>query len=364
LLARALYNQLPSKPPAPLEAVIDGSVKTGTNLEPVKQWCYEASRAIVEQGKAIPARLQERLSLKQENGQAALIPKTSSHHWFDHLIKAIEDHITTIEAEWDAIMESCMPPLEIFSVAYQSEDLIRLGSRFNQVYTSALPWAKSRRNVDHRISIEDALELARQRSTAYLVEASPDDESTQHLILLAAAAYYYANPAHSGKDESIWQRGPQAVDGTRLDGIAQQTIQALRGIGILSELTQLENGSIVRYPGARQIATPQHPIKIVGVWFNYWRFTAAHRGLDVPERMQEVSDEDEQWAKTEVEHLANTKFRGMTLKIRHEDGRAVAYTPQGNIFGYIAKAHTNDVAERITLRFSRSRDGNYLSVIS
>jgi hypothetical protein len=154
------------------------------------------------------------------------------------------------------------------------------------------------------------------------------------------------------------------VDGTRLDGIAQQTIQALRDIGVLSELTQLENGSIVRYPGARQIATPQRPIKIVGVWFNFWRFTAAHRGLDVPERMQEVSDEDEQWAKTEVEHLANTKFRGMTLKIRHENGRAVAYTPQGNIFGYIAKAHTNDVAEQITLRFSRSRDGNYLSVVS
>jgi len=54
----------------------------------------------------------------------------------------------------------------------------------------------------------------------------------------------------------------------------------------------------------------------------------------------------------------------MTLNIRHENGRAVVYTPQGNIFGYIAKAHTNDVAEQITLRFSRSRDGNYLSVIS
>lgn len=158
--------------------------------------------------------------------------------------------------------------------------------------------------------------------------------------------------------------GPRAVDGTRLDGIAQMMIEALREIGVLDSLTQLASGTIVRYPGARQIPIPQQAIKIVGVWFNYWRFTAAYRGLPVPERMQGVSEADEQWAKDEVELLANTRFKDMTLAIHHEEGRAIAYTKRGNIFGYIAKEFTNDVGDQITLRFSLCRDGNYLTVIA
>ena len=362
LLARALYNQLPSTPPAPLEDVIDGSVKTGTNLDPVKQWCYTATKAMIEQGKAIPARLQDRLALPREPGQPSLVPETSANHWFDHLIAAIEHHITFIEGERNAIMQRCLPPIAVFSAAYQSDELLRLGARFNQLYTSQLPWINATRMVDRGLSIEDALALARQRSTDYLVDVSQDDARTQRRILLAAVAHYYSNPNHVGKDESVWQLGPKAIDGTRLDGIAQMMIAALREVGVLAELTQLENGHIVRYPGARQIAIPQPPIKIVGVWFNYWRFTAARRGQAVPERMQAVDDADEQWAKSEVKRLANTRFKGMTLDIRHENGRAIATTQQGNIFGYIAKEHTHQVAAQITLRFSICRDGNYLSI--
>lgn len=364
LLARVLYNQLPANPPAPLEDVIDGSVKTGTDLEPVKVWCYKASRAIVEQGKPIPMRLQDRLSLKDEKGQVPLIPLSSENHWFDRLIAAIEQHISFIESERDAIMRRCMPPIAVFNAAYQSKEMLQLGARFNQLYTSRLPWAKSKRRMDRGIEIEDVLELARQRSTTYLSEASDEDARTQYRILIAAVAHYYSNPQHVGKDESVWQLGPRAVDGTRLDGIAQMMIEALREIGVLDSLTQLASGTIVRYPGARQIPIPQQAIKIVGVWFNYWRFTAAYRGLPVPERMQEVSEADEQWAKDEVELLANTRFKDMTLAIHHEDGRAIAYTKRGNIFGYIAKEFTNDVGDQITLRFSLCRDGNYLTVIA
>jgi hypothetical protein len=364
LLARALYNQLPANPPAPLEDVIDGSVKTGTDLEPVKAWCYRASRAIVEQGKPVPVRLQDRLSLNDEKGQVPLVPVSSENHWFDQLIAAIEHHISFIEQERDAIMRRCMPPIAVFNAAYQSSEMLSMGARFNQLYTSRLPWAKSKRQVDRGIAIEDALELARQRSTTYLSEAGDDDEQTQYRILLAAVAHYYSNPQHAGKDEAVWQLGPKAVDGTRLDGIAQMMIAALRQIDVLDGLTQLVSGFIVRYPGARQIPMPQQPVKIVGVWFNYWRFTASHRGLAIPERMQDVSEADEQWAKAEVERLANTRFKDMTLSIRHENGRAIAYTKQGNIFGYIAKEFTNDVGEQITLRFNLCRDGNYLTVIS
>ncbi|MDQ7028037.1 MAG: hypothetical protein Q9P44_21045 [Anaerolineae bacterium] len=100
----------------------------------------------------------------------------------------------------------------------------------------------------------------------------------------------------------------------------------------------------------------------MGVWFNYWRFIAVQRGLAVPERMQEVADEDEQWAKEEVAKRANSSFRNMPLRIQHQAGRAIAYTAQGNLFGYIAKDNTHDVSETITIHFCIAKDGNLLTV--
>ena len=361
LLARALYNRLPATPPAPLEAVIDGSVKTGTDLTPVKDWCYAASRKILQQGKAIPATLQDRLALAPDTTD---VPLTSHDHWFDRLIEAIETHITHIESERDALMATTMPPIELFNHAYSSEAILKQGARFNQIYTSRLPWNRSKRMVDRGLPIEAALELARQRSTDYLNGISDGDRETQYLILIAAAGHYYANPDHSGKDESLWQLGPRQHDGSREAGIAQQTIQALRRVGILNELSQLEGGRVVRYPGAQRLDCPRRPVKIVGVWFNYWRFIAGQRGLPVPERMQQVGEADEAWAKTEVAQRASGKFRGMTLTIQREGGRARVYTRQGNRFGTLAKEHTDAVGEQITLRFCIARDGNLLTVFT
>ena len=133
---------LPANPPAPLEDVIDGSVKTGTDLEPVKGWCYKASRAIVEQGKPIPVCLQDRLSLKDEKGQVPLIPLSSENHWFDQLIAAIEQHISFIESERDAIMRRCMPPIAVFNAAYQSKEMLQLGARFQPALYVALALGK------------------------------------------------------------------------------------------------------------------------------------------------------------------------------------------------------------------------------
>ena len=121
---------------------------------------------------------------------------------------------------------------------------------------------------------------------------------------------------------------------------------------------------MVRYPGAQLLDCPQRPVKIVGVWFNYWRFIAGQRGLPVPERMQQVGEADEAWAKAEVAQRAHSTFRGMTLLIRREGVRALLYTRQGNRFGTLAKEHTDAVGEQITLRFCIARDGNLLTVFT
>ncbi|MEL7432617.1 MAG: hypothetical protein AAFN11_01600, partial [Chloroflexota bacterium] len=345
LLARALYNKLPSKPPAPLEDVIDGSVKTGTDLQAVKEWCFSASRKIVEARTPVPTRLVERLSLANEKDKPPLIPEISKNHWFDKLIAGIEEHIAYIQTERDVIMTQASPPIEVFRVGYESSMLER-GARFNQIYTSRLPWASRKRRGN--LPIEDTLELARQDTTKYLDRESDGDGQTKYRVLLAALAHYYTNPDHIGRDESVWQLGPKNHMGTRDSGIAQDTIQALREVGILDQLSRLNNGRIVRYPSARVLPTASHPVKIAGVWFNYWRAVCAADDKEVPERMQQVKKSDADWAKVQVEQLAHSTFRNMTIEIRLEGDRAVAYTEKGNIFGYIAKDNTQDVVEGFT----------------
>jgi hypothetical protein len=272
---------------------------------------------------------------------------------------AIDDHIQHIEAERDGLMADTMPPFEVFRAGYQSPTLLRHGSRLNQIYTAALPWMNRRQ--PETSTLEEAFQTARERCDAHLEQASDGDPRTRQQILLAAAAYYYSNPAHSGSDESLWQTGAKTEAGTRESGIAQEMIQALRRTGILDEL-DIHSGYMVRYPGASPLPVPPAPVKIVGVWFNYWRYVAKERGLPVPERMQDVEDAHHRWAKEQVKQLAQTRFKGITLEIRRHDGRAIAYTRRGNIFGYIAREHTDLVPDEITLYVSRVRDGNYLSI--
>ncbi|MEO1666757.1 MAG: hypothetical protein AAFU54_19115 [Chloroflexota bacterium] len=345
LLARALYNTLPSRPPAPLEDVIDGSVKTGTDLQAVKEWCFTISRKIVEARKPVPARLHERLSLANERGKPPLIPETSINHWFDKLIAGIEEHIAYIQKERDVIMTQASPPIDVFRIGHDTLAMLEKGARFNQLYTSNLPWASKKRQ--RHSSNQDTLDTAREETTHYLASVSGGDTEEQYRILLAALAHYYTNPDHIGRDESVWQLGPVNHMGTRDRGIAQDTIQALREVGILDQLNRLDNGRIVRYPSARVLPTANRPIKIIGVWFNYWRAVCAEQGREVPERMQDVEKPDAEWAKQQVEQLAHSTFRNMTIKIMLEGDRAVAHTEKG-IFGYIAKDNTQDVVEGLT----------------
>jgi hypothetical protein len=366
LLARALYGVLPSQPPAPLEDVIDGSVKTGTDLEAVKAWCLTASRRIIETRKPVPARLQDRLSLVKEKEKAPLVPVTSTDHWFDDLINAIEEHIRYIEVERDHLMAQTVPPLEVFTVGYQSASRLHAGARLNQIYTSCLPWARRRRNSNAKQHIDEILEKAHQTTIQYLQQISQGDVQAQSELLLAAATHYYSNPAHIGHDESIWQVGAKNPHtGIRERGIAQQMMQALREAGVLNQLSQLDNGKIVRYPSARMLPCPRKPIKIVGVWFNYWRFICKQRGNLVPERMQEVEKVDQHWAQAQVTDLAHTAFRDMMLDIRQEGERVIAYTQQDNIFGYIAKESSADVSiGRVQLRFAIAKKDSYWVIFS
>jgi len=92
MLCKAIYGRLPEQLPASLEAVIDGSVKTGLDLTPVKKWNQTSITRMVKHGQSnasrtLPGALLDRLpAWLREQAQAA------ESHWLDMLTNALELH--------------------------------------------------------------------------------------------------------------------------------------------------------------------------------------------------------------------------------------------------------------------------------
>jgi hypothetical protein len=340
MLAKALYNRLPARPAAPLEAVIDATVKTGADTSRVRSWCYGASRAILQQKKPVPVILQDRLSLDRRSAAVLPPPISSTGHWLDELVRGIDAHIERITTARDQLMRETMPPAEIFAAAF-AEKSLTAGARFNQFYTRQLPW---------RRPTPSSLETARQASETYLQQSAD-----KHRVLRGAIAHYYLNPDHHGRDEAVWQLGAQTETGRR-PGIAQDTIRALRQIGVLEEIALTDRGTIDIYPGAKILSLPSSPIVISGVWFNWLRC----QDPSTPERMGQVPKRVAEAAKARVSRYAQTLWRGLKLTIERRGERKVAITPHGNLFGYIHRSQDDVVSDTLEIAFGLAKDGNLI----
>ncbi|MBI5928187.1 MAG: hypothetical protein HY862_02680 [Chloroflexi bacterium] len=346
MLAKALYHDLPNNPPASLEMVIDGSVKTGVDLGPVRAWCFGFSAQIVKQRIPIPAILQNRLSLP--NRRTSLL--TSIDHWLDRLVAVIQSHIQDFTAERERLIGETMPPVEIFDHAMSQPDSLKIASDFIRQYNRIL--------AQGRVSNEDwaAHEQAAEASMALLARYTLEE---RHGILLAVLAHSYLGES-VGRDGAAWQMGSE----DELP-MARMTLQALRSIGLLDEIDQMEQGGLLRYPAAHILETPLCSIGINGVWFNWLRVWLSAQGQALPSSMADVPKSQAEWAKNKIAHLAQTQFRDFGLHIRDENGRKVAYTVHGNLFGYLSRDSAGRVAQgdQLNIQAAIAQDGNLRVVV-
>lgn len=355
MLCQALYGTLPKQAPAALEQVIDASVKTGLNLLPVKQWCYDASFRILLQAKPIPRILHSRLAIDYEAEQGPPRPKSSHKHWLDLLVQGVEAHIAQMEEERDYLMTQCQPPLQLFQAAFDEGKYLKLGALFTKGYTAKLPWIHGKQGRRSAGS----LEAARLWSEAFLEPYSPGEQSA---ILIGSLAHYYLKPKHNGADEAAWQLGARDEEGRREAGIAHSTVAALRAIGLLDELA-LKDGFLLSYPGAQILEMSEAPLILRNVWFNYLRADYERARKPAPEQMQTVSQEEEERAKTEISQLAQTRFRGLELSISKQDERLVAQTMHGRLFAYLPKEEERFTeGAKLRICYALAKDG-HLTVI-
>ncbi|MHB8627804.1 MAG: hypothetical protein ACYDBJ_10265 [Aggregatilineales bacterium] len=353
MISKAVFGRLPAHPPAPLEEVIDASVKTGADLSTVARWCYEASRRILDNRIPVPSLLSSRVL-----GAGGKQPVTlTTTHWLDALETAVNQHIAAFTAIRDEMVKTAMPPASVFDHAFNAGDLefINAGAQLHRVYKNRLRTLLQEKD---RLLPED-YETARAEAEAYLDQFSPDEQTA---LLRGAIVSTYITDSPS--DSVLWLPGAKTNRG-RLPGIAHKTIQALRKIGVLDEVGETSEGILV-YPGAAT-STPRyfHSIGITGVWFNWLRSWQEANGQPLSTTPGDVSAARAVWAKARVAEFSQAEYRNLTLTIQRQGERKVAVTQDGALFGYVSKDSTDRVPEGgIVMHFAICRDGNLRCVWS
>ncbi|MCI0731759.1 MAG: hypothetical protein L0332_34250 [Chloroflexi bacterium] len=350
MLHQAVFGRLPATPPAPLEQVIDGTVKTGADLGQVKNWTYEDTRNLLRKRMPIPQLLHGRLSA--EPGQRQPQPIASQGHWLDRLEAGVKGHIGRIEAKRDELVKQCQPPRTVFDSALADPETITIGAGLNRVYSRAVKQLSQAR-PDKKLAPKEQ-EATRQAVESYLKSYPP---ARQAAILRGAMASLYLGEARGG-DTAVWLPGA-TIEGGRNAGVAQLSIQALREIGVLDEIDQV-GGKVLVYPNAAPEKSAYQTIGLQGVWFHQLRAEAEKAGRPAPTQMSDVPKEQAREAKQQVNAQVRTGLKDLRLHIREAEGRKAAYTPAGELFGYLSRDSEGIVAvgEWVKVRFGLARDGN------
>jgi len=118
------------------------------------------------------------------------------------------------------------------------------------------------------------------------------------------------------------------------------------------------------YPGSA-IREPdfQGTIGLNGVWFNRYKQMQAAAGRPVPEAQRDVPKDTAKQAKADLNDLAAQEWQGLPLVIRREEERLKAYTPEGELFGFVSKDSESYMDEgEIQLGYMLAVDGNLRAV--
>jgi hypothetical protein len=143
MLSIAVEGHLPATLPAPLEMVIDGTVKTGADLSAVRDWCYAHTRDLLERGVHIPQELHRRLSVDRGRVPWEFVPPAlesadGNHYAFDRVMAMKDTYRARLQRLRATSIDEAMPPQAIFDFAFAHPRWLRAGAEFNRRHTLAL----------------------------------------------------------------------------------------------------------------------------------------------------------------------------------------------------------------------------------
>ena len=363
MVYKAVHGTHPPERPAPLEEVIDLK-KTGANGSAVANWVWDKRKGLLDSGTPIPRLLAERVSTRAQGAAT-----TDGPHWLDQIEDAVNQHVAQVRDIRDELVAQTRPPQALFDYALERPELVQAGGRLNQKYAGALAAIRQQVSAEKREMTVDDWERARQVAILELNKTPPEDRG-RVLIGSIASVYMSKDP---GNDGLAWLMGPRNAQGLREAGFAQQTMQEMREIGILSELIPDPSGKgLIQYQVPRpQTDTPGQTIGINGVWRNVFDIMAGQADLPGYDDWDTSTNEGKQsrkaFASRATQKVAEymQKVGSLELEVREEDWkdskRKVVYSSRSGLkVGTIDKVDEDryQVGQRLTITGSLVKDGN------
>lgn len=339
MVCQAIFGRIPRALPAPLEDVIDGSVKDGRNLTAVKTWCERAVSQLVRQRHPVPHALVGRV----QGLTKATLTRVESH-WLDDLLAVARDHLDEVQQAIDALTLQCCPPKAIFEVgATWQEQAVSVHTAYSRIVGKAIGQQTLNGKTYH-----EAFE-----ATIDALSRWPEHEP--ELLAGLASLVYMGGLLTPTSDDVLWQT---SADPTGVD-LPQRFLASLRQHGVLGEPTWTNSGAVL-YWQDKASSTSLVPLSVNGVWFNYARCqnVAYAKMCDVPKQVAKM-------IKRKLVQIA-PKMVGRTLSVQTVDGRIVVRTEHNNLFGYVKRGQEQLINgfETVVIRhLTVTTDGNVNAIV-
>lgn len=351
LLYKALYESVPGKMFGELEDIIDAIVKNGNDISGVRAWALWMAQNIKSAARRevnpvlVPASIVDRIpGVVMGQDKQGYIP-LSTDHWLDELHAITVSHINFVETLREQAAQNCAAPVDLIQHVHEMGSLdsgIGLTKVYNSIISSAIRTKGRPEDVD--------FEVARQQSEVYLSMVDDREET-----LLGAL---YAAQKSDRNDSVAWQ-----IAGDNGTAIASETIEALRRIGILGDLTVTDEGLVLFPADMKEPFTSTVVIQLSGVWYNLMRVNNPALEYDMGQCMKFMRKESLK-AKSQVAAWAKSGvLKGTYRVVTDESGNKVVYGKSGNVMAFVARKHADLVkGDTITILDTGAEDGNILAV--
>lgn len=339
MVCKAIFGRIPRSLPAPLEDVIDGSVKDGRDLTAVKLWCEQAVSQLVRQQHPVPHALVKRV----ERLATASLTLADSH-WLDTLLDAAREHLDEVQQAIDALTLQCCPPRTLFKIgADWQEQAVSVHTAYSRIIGIAVS-QQTLNGKSYRTAFE-----ATMSALACWPEHEPE------LLAGLASLVYMGGLLSPSSDDVLWQ---MTADSDVVD-MPKRFLNALRQFGVLGEPVWADTGAVL-YWQDEATSTALMPLSINGVWFNYARchnpsYVTMH---DVPKPVANAF-------KRKLMKMA-PRMIGRTLHVQTMDERIVMRTEHNNLFGYVKRGQGHllkGVACVVIHYLTVTEDGNIQAVV-
>jgi hypothetical protein len=313
--------------PAPLEKIVDATVKTGASLKEVKAWCYRFALEFVKStNNVIFEPLADRI--------AGMLPDweyitTTDSNWLSDLIEMAENHNKSFISKLNAFADKAVPPEEILIIGASH---VKDGEMLNDVYKDLLASTNS--------EAEGFWDTIEKKLTNLMGTKSHKE---QNQILSGYLAMQYMRKK---KDSAAW-----------LSKMMPLTLRLLNDISVIGEIVNTEYGRVVHWDSSIRC------IRMNAVWYEEARHDYKKRFGKFPNAMSDIPEHERaEYKKKVAQRCVSGFFNGRYVVTTLNS--MLAYSKDDQAVGLVPKDNPEKMQPGDTVRIISciENDGNIIAI--